>query len=52
MLGRPHAVRIVWVRDLADIDLPQPNYCLLHWCNPPINGIGFTELNAYDIPRL
>ena len=52
MLGRPRAVRIVWVRNSADIDPPQPNYRLLHWCNPHINGVGFAELKAYDIRGL
>jgi len=52
MLGRPRAVRIVWVRNLADIDAPQPNYRLVHWRNPHITGVGFAELNAYDIPGL
>jgi len=52
MLGRPCAVRIGWVRNSADIDAPQPNYCLLHWRNPLINGVGFAELNAYDIRGL
>jgi len=52
MLGRPRAVRIVCVRNAADIDVPQPNYSLLHWCNPDINGVGFAELNAYDIRGL
>jgi hypothetical protein len=52
MLGRPRAVRIVWVRNSADIDAPQPNYRLLHWRNPHINGVGFAELNAYDIRGL
>jgi len=48
MLGCARAVRIVWVRNSADIDAPQPNYRLLHWRNPHINGVGFAELNAYD----
>jgi len=52
MLGRPRAVRIVWVRNWADIDAPQANYGLLHWRNPHINGVGFAELNAYDIRGL
>jgi len=46
MLGCPRAVRIVWVRNSADIDAPQLNYRLLHWRNPHINGVGFAELNA------
>jgi len=52
MLGRPRAVRILWVRNSADIDAPQPNFLLLHWRNPHINGVGFAELNAYDIRGL
>jgi len=49
MLGRPRAVRIVWVRNSVYIDGPQPNYRLLHWRNPHIKGVGFAESNAYDI---
>jgi len=41
MLGRPRAVRIVCVWNLADIDASQPDYHLLHWRNPNINGVGF-----------
>jgi len=52
MLGCPRAVRIVLVRNSADIDTPQPNYRLLHWRNPHINGVRFAELNAYDIRGL
>jgi len=52
MLGRSRAVRIVWVRNAADIDAPHPNYNLLHWHNPYINGVGCAELNAYDIRGL
>ena len=52
MLGRASAVRIVWVPNSADIDAPQPNYRLLHWRNPHINGVGFAELNACDIRGL
>jgi len=37
---------------LADINTPQPNYRLLHWRNPHINGVGFAELNADDIRGL
>jgi len=43
MLGHPRAVCIVWVRNSADIDAPQPNYRLLHWLNTHINGVGFAE---------
>jgi len=49
MLGRRRAVCIVWVRNLADIEAPQPNYRPLPWGNPPSNGVGLAELNAYDI---
>jgi len=52
MLGRPCAVRIVWVCNSADMDAAQPNYRLLHWRNPHINGVGFAESNAYDIRGL
>jgi len=52
LLGRPRAVRIVWVRNSADIDTQQPNYHLLHLRNPHINGVGFAVLNAYNIRRL
>jgi len=52
MLGVPRAVPIVWVGNSADIDAPQPNYRLLHWRNPHMNGVGFAELNAYDIGGL
>ena len=52
MLGRPRAVPIVWVRNSADIDALQPNDRLLHWRTPHINGVGFAQLNAYDIRGL
>jgi len=52
MLGLAHAVRIVWVHNLADINPPQLNYGFLHWRNRHINGVGFAELNAYDIRGL
>ena len=37
---------------IRPISTPQPNYRLLHWCNPHINGVGFAVINAYDIRRL
>jgi len=52
MLGGPRAVRIVWVCNSADLDAPHPNYRPLHWRNPHLNGVGFAELNAYDIHGL
>jgi len=52
MLGRPRTVRIVGVRSSAEIDAPQPNYRLLHWRNPHINGVRFADLNASDIRGL
>jgi len=52
MLAQPRAVRIVWVRNSADIDTPQPNYRLLHWRNPHIKRVCFAELNSYNIHRL
>ena len=52
MIGRPRGLRIVWVRNSADIDAPQPNYRLLHCRNPRIHGVDFAELNAYVIRGL
>jgi len=52
MLERPRAVHIVWVRNSTDIHAPQPNFCLLHWRNPHMNGVGFAELNANNIHGL
>jgi len=52
MLGCPRAIRIVWVRNSANIDAPQANYRRLHLRNLHINGVGFAELNAYDIRGL
>jgi len=49
LLGRPRAVRIVWVSQTANSSAPRPNYGLLHWRNPHINGVRFAELNSYDI---
>jgi len=52
LLGRPHAVRIVWVSQPANSSAPRRNYRLLHWRNPHINGVRFAELNSYDIRGL
>ena len=52
MLGRPRAVRIVWVRQPASSSVIRPNYRLLHWRPPHIHGVGFAELNSYDIRGL
>jgi len=52
MLGCPSVVRIVWVRNWADINRAERNYRRLHWRNPHSNGVGFAELNAYDIREL
>jgi len=52
LLRRPRAVRIVWVSQPANSSAPRPNYRLLHWGNPPINGVCFDELNSYDIRGL
>jgi len=52
VLGRPRAVRIVWVSQPANSSAPLPNYRLLHWHNHHINGVRFAELNSYDIRGL
>jgi len=52
LLGRPRAVRIVWVSQPANSSAPRPNYRLLHWRNPHINGVRFAELNFDDIRGL
>jgi len=52
MLVRPRAVGIVWVCNSADIDKPEPNYRLQHWRKPHSHGVGFAELNAYDMREL
>ena len=43
---------IVWVSQPANSSVPRPNYHLLHWRNPHINGVRFAELNSYDIHGL
>jgi len=52
MLGRPRAVRIVWVCNPASGGAQRPNYRLLHWRPQNIHGVGFAELNSYDIHGL
>ena len=52
MHGRPRAVRIVWVCNPASGGVQRPNYGLLHWRPSNIHGVGFAELNSYDIRRL
>jgi len=52
MLGRPRAVRIVWVCNPASGGAQRPNYRLLHWRPQNIHGAGFAELNFYDIHGL
>jgi len=52
MLGRPRAVRIVWVCNPASGGAQRPNYRLLH-CRPQnIHGVSFADLNSYDIRGL
>jgi len=52
MLGRPHALRIVWVYNAASGGAQRPNYRLLHWRPQNIDGVGFAVLNSYDIRAL
>jgi len=52
MLGRPRAVRIVWVCNPASGGAQRPNYGLLHWRPQNIHGVGFAELNSYNIHGL
>jgi len=52
LLGRPLAVRIVWVSQPTNSSAPGPNYLLLHLRNPHINRVRFAELNSYDIRGL
>jgi len=52
MLGRPRAVRIVWVCNPASGGAQRANYRLLHWRPHNIHGVGFAELNSYDIHGL
>ena len=49
MLGRPRALRIVWVCNPASGGAQGPNYQLLHWRPQNIHGVGFAELNSYNI---
>jgi len=52
MLGPPREVRIVWVSQPANSSAPRPNYGLLNWRNPHINGVPFAELNSYELRGL
>jgi len=52
MVGYSPVVHIVWGHNFAFIDVPPPNYCLLDWRNPHINGVGFPVLTFYDIQGL
>jgi len=49
VLEHPRAVCIVCVSQHAHSSAPGPNYHLLHWCNPHINGVCFAKLNSFDI---
>ena len=52
LLGRPRAVRIVWTRRLSVSNIPEPNYTLLFWRPPRVNGVRFAELHSSDIRGL
>jgi len=52
MLGRPRAVHLVWVCNPASGGAQQLNYRLLHWRPQNIHGVGFAELNSYDMRGL
>ena len=53
MLGRPRAVRIVWLcHPASDGGAQPPNYRLLYWRPQNIHGVGFAELTSYDIRGL
>jgi len=52
MLGRPCAVRIVWVHNPASGGTQRPNYRILHWRPQNIHGVGFAKLNSYHISGL
>ena len=49
MLRGPRAVCIVWVCNPTSGGAQRPNYRLLHWGPHNIHGVGFAELNSYDI---
>jgi len=52
MLGRPRAVRIVWVCNPESGSAKRPNYRLHHWGPQNIHGVGYAELNSYSIRGL
>jgi len=52
MLGRPRGVRNLWVCNPASGGAQPPNYRLLHSRPQNIHGVGFAELNSYDIHGL
>ena len=52
MLERPRAVRIVWVCNPASGGAQRLNYRLLHSRPQNMHGVGFAELNSYDIRGL
>jgi len=43
---------MVCVSQTGNSSAPRPNYRLLHWRNPHINGVRFAELNSFDIRGL
>jgi len=45
-------MRIVWQRHPVDSYTPQPNYHILYWLFPHINGVDFAQFNSYDIGGL
>ena len=50
LLGRPRAVRIVWVRYAANSPADRPDYRQVNWRT--INGVRFAELDSDDIHGL
>jgi len=52
MLGCPNIVCIVWVCNPDSGSVQQPKYRLFHWGPHNIHGVGFAELNSYDIHGL
>ena len=45
-------MRIVWTRHLSVSTRPEPNYTLLFWRPPRVNGVRFAELDSSDIRGL
>ena len=45
-------MRIVWTRRLRVTTVPEPNYTLLFWHPPRVNGVRFAELDSSDIRGL